>query len=202
MHMKKYGIYMYMSNNIHFRSLTPNSFVNIARWKNVEKSTFYLESGGPVTWPFPKKPQISQDPTEFYFLVVQHHFLYSQLPEKKSLLVVHGLNSKLKNWRTSFKSWTLRDGKAVAIHKVSAYAKGLHIGSCSIRTTLRNCILSKRPESLTCHGVFLWNFVIPISQRLWQQLGFKKRTPTHTCRLIVGVTFTKVDPPSRQRGQQ
>lgn len=44
MQMKKYGIYMYMSYNIHFRSLSPNNFV-----KKGGESTFHLEATGPVT---------------------------------------------------------------------------------------------------------------------------------------------------------
>ena len=94
---------MQMKKYIHFRSLSPNNFV-----KKGGESTFYLEATGARHLTLPQKPQISQDPTEFSFLVVQHHFLYSQLPEKMSLLVVHGLNTKtqkLKNFVQVMNSW-------------------------------------------------------------------------------------------------
>ena len=152
---------MYMSYNIHFRSLSPNNFV-----KKGGESTFHLEATGPVTWPFPRSHRFLQDPTEFSFLMVQHHFLYSQLPDKMSLLVVHGLNSKLKKLKNFIQvknSWgwkgcrntqslCLRLTRLDSIPAPAAFAPPFEIASYPSAR-------SHWPDN----GIFLWNFVIPIS---------------------------------------
>ena len=161
MQMKKYGIYMYMSYNIHFRSLSPNNFV-----KKGERIYLSSWSHGARHLTLPQKPQISQDPTEFSFFDGSAPFLIFPTSRKDVFVSCTWLKfktQKLKNFIQVKNSWgwkgcrntqslCLRLTRLDSISAPAAFAPPFEIASYPSAR-------SHWPDN----GVFLWNFVIPIS---------------------------------------